>query len=278
VSIQSPPPAIVPATIFPRLLKSWRQKRRLSQLELALESGVSQRHLSFLESGRSRPSREMILQLSHTLGIPLRERNDWLLAAGFAPLFQTRSLDDPHMLQVLGAVRLMLGNHEPYPALALDRVWNIRLANAPFERLVTLLDSDLWSRIGKAPRNVMRLFFHPEGLRPFVTNWGAVAPLLWHRVRREAEAVGGQDLQALLAELHGYVDTAELQFQAGTSLIPVLPLVLEKDGLRLSLFSVIATFGTAQDVTTDELRIESLFPADDATELLFRASGAPETA
>ncbi|NUP87059.1 MAG: helix-turn-helix domain-containing protein, partial [Burkholderiaceae bacterium] len=118
---------------FAGLLRTWRRKRRWSQMELSLESGVSQRHVSFLESGRARPSREMILQLSETLEVPLRERNSWLIAAGFAPLFSARELDDPRMGQVMGAVRMMLANHEPFPALALDRAWNVRLANGAFE-------------------------------------------------------------------------------------------------------------------------------------------------
>ena len=132
---------------FPQLLKTWRAKRRLSQLDLALESGVSQRHLSFLESGRANPSRSMILQLSETLEVPLRERNQWLVAAGFAPVFRERPLDDPQMTQVMTAVRMILKNHEPFPAIALDRAWNIRMSNAPFELLVamtaTLIRTDI---------------------------------------------------------------------------------------------------------------------------------------
>jgi transcriptional regulator with XRE-family HTH domain len=255
---------------FPRLLKTWRQRRRLSQLELALEAGVSQRHVSFLESGRARPSRSMILQLGETLDVPLRERNGWLLAAGFAPVFRERPLDDPQMSQVLGAVRRMLANHEPLPAIAIDRAWNVRLANRPFELLASLLGEDAWARVGGTERNLMRLLFHPDGIRPLVANWGAIAPLLWHRAHREAEALGGEELRALLAELARHQDAATLRVAEETALVPVLPLELCRDGLRLSLFTVIATFGTAQDVTADELRIESFFAADEATEEIFR--------
>lgn len=255
---------------FPGLLRTWRRKRRWSQLELALASGVSQRHVSFLESGRARPSRGMILQLSETLEVPLRERNGWLMAAGFAPLFPARGLDDPRMGQVMGAVRMMLANHEPFPALALDRAWNVRLANGAFERLAAMLGEDVWARVGGG-RNLMRLFFHPEGIRPLVTNWAAVAPLLWCRARREAEAVGGEDMRRVLAELAEYQDAGTLWADEDAALLPVLPLEMVKDGARMSLFTVIATFGTAQDVTADELRIETLFPADEATEGLFRA-------
>lgn len=256
---------------FPQRLKSWRHKRRLSQLALSLTSGVSQRHVSFLESGRAQPSRGMILQLSETLDVPLRERNLWLTAAGFAPVFQSRPLDDPQMTQVMAAIRMMLANHAPFPAVAVDRAWNIRLANAPFELLSAMLGSDLWTRAGGGQRNLMRLFFHPNGIRPFVTNWSAVAPLLWHRAQREAEALGGHEMQQVLSELSPYQDARALRASEDLPLVPVLPLEIAKDGVSLSLFTVIATFGTAQDVTTDELRIESLFPADEATERLFRS-------
>jgi transcriptional regulator with XRE-family HTH domain len=259
---------------FPGLLKTWRGKRRLSQLELALASGVSQRHLSYLESGRAKPSRNMIMQLSETLEVPLRERNDWLVAAGFAPVFRARPLDDPQMTQVMSAIRMMLTNHEPFPAIAIDRAWNIRLANRPFEMLGAMLGQDLWTRIGGAERNLMRLFFHPNGIKPFVLNWAAVSPLLWHRAQREAEALGGADMKALLAELAQFQDAETLWAAEDATLVPVLPLTVQKDATRVSLFTVIATFGTAQDVTADELRIESLFPADEATERLFKTMRA----
>jgi len=257
---------------FPHLLKSWRHKRRLSQLDLALSSGVSQRHVSFLESGRAKPSRSMILKLGETLEVPLRDRNVWLTAAGFAPVFKARPLDDPQMSQVMAAVRMMLANHAPFPAIAVDRAWNIRMSNAPFDALIAMIGPSVWTRVGGAQRNLMRLFFHPDGIKPFVTNWTAIAPLLWHRARREAEALGGQEMQHVLSELSRYQDDDTLWAAEDSALVPVLPLEIEKDGARISLFTVIATFGTAQDVTADELRIESLFPADEATENLFRSA------
>ena len=259
-------------TGFALLLKTWRQKRRLSQLDLALSSGVSQRHVSFLESGRANPSRSMILQLSETLDVPLRERNAWLTAAGFAPIFRTRPLDDPQMSQVMNAVQMMLTNHEPFPAIALDRAWNIRMSNTPFEMMSTMLGGDLWQRVGGTQRNLMRLFFHPHGIRPLITNWTAIGPLIWHRAQREAEALGGQEMKEVLAELSPYQDANTLWAAADAALVPVMPFDIETNGLRISMFAVIATFGTAQDVTADELRIESLFPADAATEALFRAA------
>ncbi len=259
-------------TTFPHLLKTWRQRRRISQLDLALTSGVSQRHVSFLESGRANPSRSMILQLSETLEVPLRERNDWLMAAGFAPVFKARPLDDPQMSQVMGAVQMMLTNHAPFPAVAIDRAWNIRMTNAPFDMLSAMIGADVWTRIGGKQRNLMRLFFHPQGIKPWVMNWKSIAPLLWHRAQREAEALGGHEMQQVLDELAQYQDNDTLWSADEAALLPVLPLEMAKDGMHIALFTVIATFGTAQDVTADELRIESFFPSDEATERLFRGA------
>jgi transcriptional regulator with XRE-family HTH domain len=255
---------------FPDLLRTWRRRRRLSQLDLALSSGVSQRHVSFLESGRAKPSRSMILRLSETLEAPLRERNDWLVAAGFAPMFNARPLDDPRMSQVMATVRMMLSNHAPFPAVAIDRAWNIRLSNAPFDMLSAMIGEDVWTRVGGSERNLLRLFFHPHGVKSLVTNWAAIAPLLWRRARRESEALGGQEIKGLLSELRQHQDAETLWGAPDAALVPLLPLEIEKDGARVSFFIVIATFGTAQDVTADELRIESFFPADEATEHLFR--------
>ena len=265
---------------FPRLLREWRQKRRWSQLDLALTSGVSQRHISFLESARANPSRAMILKLSEALEVPLRERNLWLTAAGFAPLYAARTLDDPQMAQVMGAVRMMLAAHEPFPALALDRAWNVLTANRPFEVLVSLLGADIWARVASpgaagTERNLMRLFFHPQGIRPLITNWSAVGPLLWQRATREAHALGGNDMQAVLEELAPFQEAEILWSAMESTILPVVPFKLAAAGQALSLFAVIATFGTAQDVTTDELRIETLFPADAETEALFRAITLP---
>lgn len=262
---------------FPRLLREWRQKCRLSQLDLAMTAGVSQRHVSFLESGRAKPSRSMILQLSETLQVPLRDRNAWLTAAGYAPLFRTRALDDPQMAQVMATVRMMLTAHQPFPAIAIDRAWNVLMSNAPFDRLGAMLGDDIWDRVGGGTRNLMQLFFHPAGIRPFVTNWAAVGPLVWQRARREADALGGAEMQAVLDELGPLQDDAILWSAADTALLPVMPFTLAIGDLRVSMFTVIATFGTAQDVTADELRIETMFPADAQTEALFRAASAADS-
>lgn len=210
----------------------------------------------------------MILKISEALQVPLRDRNDWLLAAGFAPLFQARSLDDPQMAQVMAAVRMILNNHAPYPAVAIDRAWNLRLANAPFERLATFLNA------GPEP-NLLRLFFHPQGVGRYVANWSAVAPLLWVRARREAAASLGTDIRQILDELTPHLDESVLAASGvddAAPLLPVLPIVLARDGVELSLFSVISSFGTAQDVTADELRLETFFPADQVTRDFFEGS------
>jgi len=216
----------------------------------------------------------MILQLSETLEVPLRDRNDWLTSAGFAPLFQARALDDPQMSQVMWAVDMMLANHAPFPALAVDRNWNIRRTNAPFETLSALVADDAWARMGGDHRNLMRLFFHPAGIRPLVENWSQAAPLLWRRAQREAEALGGQELRAILEDLRGLQDPDVLRAGDQAPLLPIMPVLIRAGEARISLFTVISTFGTAQDVTADELRIETLFPADEATERLFRSAAA----
>lgn len=255
---------------FASLLRTWRRERRLSQLQLALESGISQRHLSFLESERARPSRVMVLQLSEALGVPIRERNNWLTAAGFAPIFRGRSFDDPAMEQVMAAVRMLLANHDPFPAIAMDRAWNVVMGNASFEKLSAALGDGRWQQTGGQARNLLRLFFHPGGIRPIVTNWEQAAPLLWFRAKREADSWGGAELRRLIAELRPFGDEANSRVPEDATLYPVLTIDLALGDARMSLFTVISTFGTAQDATTDELRIEMFFPADRATELLFR--------
>jgi transcriptional regulator with XRE-family HTH domain len=259
---------------FPRLLREWRQRRRLSQLDLALSSGVSQRHVSFLESGRANPSRAMILQLSETLEVPLRDRNDWLTAAGFAPLFKTRDLDSPQMSQVMGAINMMLKAHEPFPALALDRAWNVLHSNQAFDRITAIMGTDLWQRVGDGQRNLMQLFFHPAGLRPFITNWSSIGPLLWLRAKREAQTLAGNEMNAILDSLAPLQDSHIVWSASDSALLPIMPFNIKIGDLQISMFAIIGTFGTAQDVTAEELRVETLFPADEQTEQLFRSIAA----
>ena len=219
----------------------------------------------------------MILRLSGALEVPLRDCNAWLTAAGFAAVFRALALDDPQMAQVTSAVRMVLKAHEPFPAVALDRACNVWMSNTPFDLLGAMLGEDIWTRVGGDQRNLMRLFFHPAGIRPYVTHWSAVGPLMWRRAQREAEAVGGVEMKAVLDDLAPLQEPDLLWSAADPALVPVMTFNMQVNGLRISMFAVVATFGTAQDVTADELRIETLLPADVETETLFRDPAAGKT-
>lgn len=264
---------------FARLLKSWREARKCSQLEVALASRISQRHLSFMESGRARPSREMVLQLSEALEIPLRERNTLLAAAGFAAMYRETDLKSPAMAPVRDALQLLLDHHEPNPVSVVDRCWNVLMINRAMLRVFSLAGepTQLWERVcGKGPHNVLKMTFHPEGFRPYIANFAEIAPELLNGTRREAAASGSAPLQALLDEVLAYPGIPD-SWRAPTleaPPLPVLPLELVRGELRLKMFSMISTFGTPQDVTTDELRVESFFPADAATAELLRRLAA----
>ena len=254
---------------FPSLCRRWRQQRQLSQLQLAEAADVSQRHLSWLETGRSRPSRNMVLRLSEALDIPLRERNSLLLAAGFAPLYRESGLDEPSMTPVRNALSLMLAHHEPMPALVLDRRWNLIMGNKACARLLSLLGLSHDDTSSAEPVNLARVTLAPEGLRRLIVNADEALPLFVQRMRSEALASGDA---GTIAEVEALIRSAgDLPEAPATPspLLPVLPLELAIDGLHLALFTVLSTFGTPQDVTTDELRIESFFPADEATRRYF---------
>ena len=268
---------------FGALLRAWRRTRQLSQEALALDAQVSQRHLFFLESGRAAPSREMVLHLGHALDVPLRERNLLLSAAGFAPAYARRALDEPELAAVSSAVDLMLDGIAPCPAVAVDRDWRLVRANvaalAGFSAFVDLDRAFARSAGDDGNPNVLRLVFHPEGLRPFIEDWPSVGPALLARTRRELAADpawdGGGALYRDLEALAGFAAGAESWTPSPD---PVLTFTLKRDDLRLALFSTVATFGTAQDVTVQELRIETFFPADastrDALDGLTRAAGS----
>jgi transcriptional regulator with XRE-family HTH domain len=237
----------------------------MSQLALAADVATTQRHLSFVESGRSQPSRRMLLRLARALDIPIRERNQLLLAAGYAPLYREAGLADAQAGRVRVALERMLVGHEPYPAVVMDRHWNVVTTNSAANEFFAWLLSD---REVEEPPNVLRFMFHPGRLRPYVTNWEAAAELLVHRVHREA--VGGvpdRDTLALLDEVLAYpgVPTAWQVPDFRDPPLPVVPVEFEKDGLALSYFSTITTLGTPQDAMLQEIRIESFYPADDAT-------------
>ena len=267
----------MPATELGRLLRRWRDLRGQSQLDLSLDTGISQRHLSFVESGRSVPSREVLLKVAGALDVPLGDRNPLLLAAGYAPVYAESAWDAAEMGTITAALKRMLRQHEPFPAVVIDRYWNVLLANEHTPRFFNRF-IDLEARA--KPRNLLHLMFDPAGMRPFIANWEEVAGSLVERVRREA--VGGvvdQKTRELLAALSAYPDApSAVRARRSANVLPVIPLRFAKDGQTLSYFSMVATVGTPQMVAAQELRLECLFPADDETEArhlaLFGAASA----
>jgi len=249
-----------------RLLQHWRRVRRMSQLDLAVEARVTPRHVSFVESGRARPSREMVLVLARALDVPLRERNQMLLAAGYAPVYRETGVDEPAMSQVRAALDRVLRHHEPFPAVVMDRHWDILMANAAATVMFAWL---LGGEPSERPANVLRLMFDPAGLRPFVANWEQVGEALVQRAHREA--IGGVPdarTAALLQELLALPGVPE-RWRAPdltAAPLPVIPVEFRKGRLAVSYFSMVTTVGTPQDVTAQEIRLESFFPADGATE------------
>jgi transcriptional regulator with XRE-family HTH domain len=262
---------------FGELLRDWRRRRRLSQLDLAVEAEVSARHLSFIETGRSRPSRELVLHLAEHLDVPLRERNALLLAAGYAPAFRETPLDAETMAPVRAALDKVLAGHEPYPAVIVDRAWDLVAANGP---ALTVLGDGVAPELLAPPVNAMRVCLHPDGLAPRTTNLAEYGGHLLVRLRRQLTLAPDPRLAALYEVLLGYPGIAEIAATAGALTVDpatmvFVPLELETtDGARLRFFSTLATFGTAIDVTLAELSIESFYPADAATEahLTSRAS------
>ncbi|WP_109488497.1 helix-turn-helix domain-containing protein [Occallatibacter savannae] len=250
------------ATAVPQLgelLRYWRQQRGKSQLELSIDTGVSQRHLSFVESGRSSPSRDFLSIVSDALNIPLRERNVLLLASGFAPQYPQEGIDTKEMAVVTKAVDRMLAQHEPHPALVLDRYWNVIRTNRGAPRFFGSF-IDLEKR--PKPRNLLELMFDPDGMRPFVEDWEQVAAGLLQRVRREAvgQALDAK-LEELLKRLRQFPGVRELKSLPRPQ-SPVLPIVFRRGTERLSYFSLITTVGTPQCITAQELRVECMFPTE----------------
>jgi transcriptional regulator with XRE-family HTH domain len=254
-----------PSSAVGPLIQYWRKARSLSQLALAAEADVSPRHLCFVETGRAAPSRDMVLHLAETLRVPLRERNALLLAAGFAPMFVESSLDDPSLAAVRAAVNAILRQQEPYPAVVMNRRWNLVDSNAAATHFFR---HALNGREPGDASNVLRLMFHPDGLRPSVANWDAVGPALIQRVHREAAGgVVDSETHALIEELLGYpgVPKAWRSPDPRLTLTPVLPVTFVVDGITFNYFSAVTVLGTALDITLQELRIESFFPCDEAT-------------
>jgi transcriptional regulator with XRE-family HTH domain len=245
-------------------LRMWRQRRRLSQLELACEADISARHVSFLETGRSMPSREMLLRLAERLEIPLRERNPLLLCAGYAPLYSERRLDDPALEQAKKAIELVLAGHEPYPALAVDRHWSMVAANSAIAALL----SGVAPRLLEPPVNVLRVALHPEGLAPRVENFGEWRAHLLSRLRHQIDATADPVLVELHAELQSYPvnghaapPEGHLDEYGGV----LVPFRVRTEYGVLSFFGTTTVFGTPLDITLAELAIESFFPAERQT-------------
>lgn len=250
------------------LLREWRRHRRLSQLDLATGAEISTRHLSFVESGRANPSREMILRLAEYLDVPLRERNALLVAAGFAPAFRERALDDPALATARATIDLLLKGLEPCPALAVDRYWQLVASNQATLRLLGGVAPDLL----EPPVNVLRLSLHPGGLAPRIRNLGQWRAHLLHRLRQQIDASHDPQLIALLRELQALPAPADMPAADIGSSIAV-PLQLEVGGQLLSLLSTTTVFGTPVDITLAELALEAFVPADATTAQRLRELG-----
>ncbi|HEY0846373.1 MAG TPA: helix-turn-helix transcriptional regulator [Noviherbaspirillum sp.] len=251
------------------VLREWRQRRRMSQLDLALEADVSTRHLSFMETGRAQPSREMVLRLAEQLDIPLRERNALLVAAGYAPVYPEHHLDDPLLEPARKAMELVLSGHEPYPALALDRHWNLVASNKAVAPLLDGVDPSLLT----PPVNVLRLSLHPLGVAPRIVNYRQWRTHLFERLRHQISISADPVLVDLMAELEAYPEPEGVMANAPAS--PdyagvVVPLQFRTAAGILSFISTTTVFGTPVDVTLSELALESFFPADAETAAILR--------
>jgi transcriptional regulator with XRE-family HTH domain len=252
------------------LLREWRERRRLSQLDLSIQADISTRHLSFVETGRSRPTPSMIIRLTEQLEVPLRERNTLLLAAGYAPAYPQHGLDEPELSSVRAALRQVLAGHQPYPAVVIDRWWEMLDSNEG----VSLLVDGCAPWLLEPPVNVLRLSLHPDGMAPRIINLTQWRAHLLTQLRHRAQALGDERLTELHSELHGYpggldeyVLPDDVASPAGHRSAPgvVLPLRYLHGERELSFFSISANVGTATDVTVEELTIEAFYPADAAT-------------
>jgi transcriptional regulator with XRE-family HTH domain len=254
------------------LLREWRGRRRRSQMDLALEAGVSPKHLSFVETGRSRPSPELLLTLARHLEVPLRERNSLLLAAGYAPRYHETAIDDPASQHVRASLERLLRTHDPYPGVVLNRTWDIVLANDAALRMVATVPAELMTPLP----NVFRISLHPAGMAAITSNFDEWATYLITQLRRLVVSTGDGELAALEREVLAYPNVANLLTRlpaAGDDEPQLLvPCRLRVGGAELSLFTTLTTFGTPRDITLDELAVELFFPADDATEAILRSS------
>ena len=256
------------------LLRAWRRRRSLSQLELALEADVSSRHVSFLETGRARPSREMVLRLAEHLEIPLRERNGLLLAAGYAPQYVERSLEEPEMAPIHQALDRFLRAHEPYPAVILDRHYNLVSGNDA----VAVLTEGIAPELIEPPANALRATLHPRGMAPRILNLPEWSAHLLQRLRRQVAITGDLELEQLYDELSAYPDVSlEAPRDDRTGNEIVLPLRMRDGDRELAFFSTVSTFGTAVEITLAELMIEAFYPATRSPlPISWNASPVPE--
>ena len=270
---------------FGDTLRRTRTVRRRSQLDLALSAGLSQRHLSFLESGRSQPSRAMLLRLAEALDLGLADRNDWLIAAGFAPIYPQRSIEAADMTPVREALARMLRHHEPFPAMVIDRAWNLVMSNEATERMITMVSmvaghasSDaLWQTVcGDGPRNMVQMSLHPAGLRPFVVNADEVVAALLARLSQEAlDHPPSARLREVVMAYPG-IAAAARHIDVSARLSPVLATHFRIAGQDLRLFAMLSRFDMPRDLTAEDLRVETLYPADADSEKLLRGmAGSP---
>ena len=262
---------------FGILLRHWRQARRYSQMDLALQADISSKHVSFLETGRNQPSREMILRLTQAMDVPLRDRNLILNSAGFAPVYEESGIDSPLVGQAREALTRILEKQEPYPAIVLDAGWNLVQQNRGASALGQFLLPD-------APEtgfNALELLFSPQGLQPFIVNWEQLSSLLLMRVLRESAMPGqGRSSRKLLDRLEAMPATPRnwKELAASQPDGPTVDLIIEKNGSQYAFFTTVTTFGTPQDVTLQELRIESYFPSDENTRQLCESWISPQAA
>ncbi|TNE42533.1 MAG: XRE family transcriptional regulator [Alphaproteobacteria bacterium] len=260
-----------PVSELGRLLKHWRQVQGLSQLDLALSAESSARHISFIETGRSRASREMVLKLAEVMDLPLRERNRLLNAAGYTAAYSERPLDDAHHDQVRLALDHILRQQEPFPAIVMNRAFDILMINGAGQKMMALFG--LVAPEGSGPPNILRLTLHPDGLRRVIKDWDQAARHMIERAHRQVRgADDGDPLRKLLKEVLAYPDVPESwAFENPSSdALPVLPLEFEHEGSVLSWITTVASFGTPQDVTAEELMVESFFPANEETDRRIR--------
>jgi transcriptional regulator with XRE-family HTH domain len=267
----APPSAARPLPVsasFGEHLRSWRTRRHLTQMQLALRANVSARHLGFVETGRAAPSRALVLRLSEELDVPLRQRNTWLMAAGFAPVYGDRSMDDASFEAVRFAIDVTLEAHKPFPAFAIDRHWNVVVSNRALPELYVGVDPQLL----EPPVNVLRLSLHPAGLAPRILNLREWSEHLLGRLRRELELTADPRLESLHEEALAYRAPASDAIEATDPPAVAIPLRIDTQLGVLSFLSTVSVFGTALDVTLSELALELFYPADKPTSERVRAA------